>query len=305
MKRLIPILTLLLAIAQPGYADAQARRPDVRARAPFGDALTEALTALRADMHDDDARAEGQDAVAPARAAVPYDGGRGLITLEGISGMFLNPTSGTLPAGALTAQYCVAILEKNERTEDQHTAMISYGVTDWLEVGVLGRVTDPATRRDIGGGGPLARLRLVRDDGWMPEIAIGGMVREGNRNIEKYTAFAAASKKIPFAGEGFSGEDGFLRSLRLHLGFRQIWQNDDVNERDGSILYGGLELELPWRFYLVGEASTDDDVFNHHPFSFGVQWRPNSVLGLSVAGVQTGGEDRVSLFAGVGLVLQF
>src|SRR5688572_26767682 len=43
-----------------------------------------------------------------------YEGGRGLITLEGISGMFLNPTSGTLPARSLTAQYCVGILERNE-----------------------------------------------------------------------------------------------------------------------------------------------------------------------------------------------
>jgi hypothetical protein len=229
-----------------------------------------------------------------------YQGGRGLITLEGISGMFLNPTSGTLPARSLTAQYCVAILERNERTEYQHTAMVSYGVFDWLELGVLGRITDPAENPTVGGGGPLARLRFLKDDGWLPELSAGGMIREGNDRIDKQTVFVAASKRFPFVENPFR-----LGSVRLHGGFRQIWQNSEVNEANGSIFYGGVEVEFPYDLWLVGELSNKTDVFNHQPYAFGAQWRPTDVLGLSVAGVQTGGDDQVSLFVGIGGTVAF
>ena len=228
-----------------------------------------------------------------------YDGGRGLITLEGVSGMFLNPTSGTLPAGSLTAQYCAAVLDKGG-TEVQHTAMFSYGVTDWFEIGALGRVTDPANGPDIGGGGPLARLRLLKDESWLPELSVGGMLREGNERIDKRTVFVAASKRLPFKDNAL-----FLLSLRGHVGFRQIWQNSRVNEANGSIVYGGLEVEFPYNVYAVGELSTRDDVFAHYPYSFGLQWRPTQVVGLSLAGIQTGGEDQIGFYAGIGVIHQF
>jgi len=52
-----------------------------------------------------------KEVVAPA----PYEAGRGLITLEGPSGMFINPTSATLPKGAYTAQYCLFFPEPSDR----------------------------------------------------------------------------------------------------------------------------------------------------------------------------------------------
>ena len=227
-----------------------------------------------------------------------YVPGRGLITLEGVSGMFLNPTSGTLPAGSLTGQYCTAILEQNRDTVYQHTAMASYGVTDWFELGIFGRMNDrPDHLVQVGGGGPLARLRLLTDEGWCPELSVGGMLREGHSTVDKRTAFAAASKMMLFA------ENPLLLSLRGHVGFRQLWQNSRVAEANGSVVYGGVEIELPYDVYLVGELSNKDDVFNHQPYSFGAQWRPNHVLGLSAAGVQTGGEDQVSLYVGIGATL--
>ena len=229
-----------------------------------------------------------------------YVSGRGLITLEGISGMFLNPTSGTLPAGSLTVQHCTAILEKNDDTLYQHTTMASYGLTDWLELGIFGRVNDrPDDLVDLGGGGPLARLRLLKDESWYPEVSVGGLLREGHETVRKRTAFAAASKRIRFE------ENPILLSLRGHAGFRQLWQDSDVAEANGSVVYGGAELEFPYDVYLVAEISNKEDVFNHQPYAFGAQWRPNQVVGLSVAGVQTGGEDQVSLYVGIGATLNF
>jgi hypothetical protein len=224
-----------------------------------------------------------------------YEGGRGLITLEGVSGMFLNPTSGTLPARSLTAQYCIAILERNEHTDYQHTAMVSYGVTDWFELGALGRITDPTGDPAIGAGGPLGRIRLLRDRAWIPELSVGGMWRTGNERLDRITFFVAASKHIAFEENSFG-----LGGVRVHGGFRQIWQDSDVNEANGSIFYGGAEVEFPYDIWLVGEISNKTDVFDHQPYAFGLQWRPTQVLGLSVAGTQTGGDDQISLYIGIG-----
>src|SRR5262245_3375262 len=43
----------------------------------------------------------------------PYEAGRGLLTLQGPSGMFINPTSATLPQGKFTLQYCNFYPENN------------------------------------------------------------------------------------------------------------------------------------------------------------------------------------------------
>lgn len=229
-----------------------------------------------------------------------YTGGRGLITLEGVSGMFLNPTSGTLPEGTLTAQYCVAILRQNDDEEIQHTAMVSYGVTEWLEVGGLGRVSDlDNVDHDVAAGGPLVRVRLLRDEGWMPEFSVGGYSRMGYDTLERYTLFAAASKYFAIDPEGV------IRGVRVHAGFRQFWQDSDVSEANGSIPYIGGEIALPGDLYLVSEVSSKDDVFNYTPFSAGVQWRPSPNFGFSLAAVQTGSEDRLSPYIGIGISFEF
>ena len=253
------------------------------------------LTVGHSAMAQDDATYVAADEAA-------YTGGRGLITLDGISGMFLNPTSGVLPEGTLTAQYCVAILRQNDDEEIQHTAMVSYGVTDWLEVGGFGRVSDlDNVDHSIGAGGPLIRARLLKDDpnGWMPEISVGGLSRIGYENLEKHTLFVAASKHFPL------DDDGFFRSFRLHAGFRQIWQDSDVAEANGSIPYIGGEVELPHDLYFVSEVSSKDDVFDHTPMSFGFQWRPAANFGFSAAAVQTGGEDRLSPYLGIGISFEY
>lgn len=230
----------------------------------------------------------------------PYVGGRGLITIEGVTGMFLNPTSGTLPEGAFTAQYCVAILRQNDDEELMHTGLVSYGVTDWLEVGAFGRVNDQDNvDHSIGAGGPLIRARLLKDEGWMPEFSVGALSRNGYENLERHTLFAAASKYVPIDPEGW------VRGFRLHVGFRQFWQDSDVNEANGSIPYVGGELALPGNLFLVSEVASKDDVSEHNPMSFGVQWRPSPNFGFSAAAVQTGGEDRLSPYLGIGISFDF
>ncbi|MHC4994149.1 MAG: hypothetical protein ACYTGQ_03760 [Planctomycetota bacterium] len=225
-----------------------------------------------------------------------YTGGRGLITMEGVSGMFMNPTSGTLPEGVFTAQYCVAILDQNGDEEFQHTSMLTYGLSDWLEVGGFFRVSDlDNATHNIGGGGPLVRARLLKEEDGTPEVSVGWLSRMGYENLTKHTLFVAASKRFAI------DEDGPVKAFRLHGGLRQIWQDSDVNEANGSVGYIGGELELPMDLHFVAEVSTKDDVFNHTPFAFGLQWRPAPNLGFSFAGVQTGGEDSISPYVGIGI----
>jgi hypothetical protein len=226
-------------------------------------------------------------------------GARGLVTLEGITGMYLNPTSGTLAAGKLTTQYCVAMLKQDSplgtRTENQHTAMATYGVTDWLELGALGRVSDLDNQnQSIAAGGPVGRVRLLKDEGIWPELSVGGMLREGKKNLTKRTVFLAGSKKMDL-------DNPVMRSLRLHAGFRQFWQDGSVNVANASIVYLGGEVEFGRNVFLVGEVSNKDDAFKHVPFSAGVQIRSQDGKAFDVAVVQSGNEDEVSLFIGVGI----
>ena len=228
-----------------------------------------------------------------------YKGARGLVTLEGITGMYLNPTSGTLAAGKLTTQYCIAMLKQaagqNTGTENQHTAMATYGVTDWLELGALGRVSDlDNNHQSLAAGGPVGRVRLFKDENMWPELSIGGMLREGNKRLVKRTVFIAGSKKMDL-------ENPVVHSLRLHAGFRQFWQDSTVNVADASIVYVGGEVEFGHNVFLVGEVSNKDDAFKYVPFSAGVQVRAKDGKAFDVAVVQSGNDDEISMFIGVGI----
>jgi hypothetical protein len=61
---------------------------------------------------------------------------RGLVTSEGPSGMFINPTTATLPQGTLAFAYCSVLTAQDTDVLGNHM-FISYGVRDWLEVGVV------------------------------------------------------------------------------------------------------------------------------------------------------------------------
>ncbi len=257
------------------------------------------LGALLASGWSQAARAQderSQESGLFAPSGSEYIGGRGLITLEGVTGMFLNPTSGTLDEGKFTVQYCAVVTYKDGDNEVQHTAMASYGLTDWLEVGLFGRITDLANSdSDLGAGGPLARVRLLKDQDWIPELSVGAMLREGHGRLTKRTVFLAASKRFEV------DDEGFLRSIRVHAGVRQIWQDSEFNNPRGTIGYVGGELELPHQLFVVGEVSTRSNLVDKTPYSFGIQWRPQEHFGLSIAAAQAGASEDLAVYAGIGI----
>jgi hypothetical protein len=257
-------------------------------------ALSAALFAVPASLH---AGRELKETITPSTPVEPpYEAGRGLLTLQGPSGMFINPTSATLPQGKFTLQYCNYYPENNTEIVS-HGFMAAYGVTDWLEVGGTAGVANVPKGRDLASGGPLVRIRLLRDQEWWPQLSIGYYGRYGVRASDYSAIFIAAYKRLPFDEDGFFG----LRANWFHGGFRER-EDHTVN------FYAGAELQLPWRVYLVGEIGTrgytpegDDD---HTPFAFGAQWRLGMV-NITFAGIQPGNLNDVSLFYGVGSALPF
>ncbi len=234
-----------------------------------------------------------------------YEAGRGLITLEGPSGMFINPTSATLPQGAYTLQYCLFFPNSDNRIVG-HGLMAAYGIKDWLELGAVGNYIeanrDNPGHREFVLGGPMVRIRLLKDESWWPQLSIGGYGKYGTNFLQQTTAFAAAYKRLPI------DEDGFLKSIGFHLGGRVSWFHDDAAESNSVDGYFGGEIQLPARLYLVGEISTrgksSTGNFKRIPYSFGVQWRLKAV-NLSVAMIQRGNDKELGIYSGVGFGFPF
>lgn len=227
-----------------------------------------------------------------------YESGRGLLTLEGPTGMFINPTSAVLPKEAYTLQYCVFFPE-NETDVVGHGLFAGYGVTDRLEVGGIGSYVDIDDADSLSGGGPIARFRFTKDEGNIPQTSVGFYSRFGDDALKKYAVFLAAYKRIPLQ------EDGFVRAVGFHAGIRQLWLDGDRDPDDTFAGYGGAELQFPLRLYAVGEVtSKDDDINEEVPYAFGVQWRAAGIA-MSAAGIQNGNTDDVSFFYGIGYAAAF
>jgi hypothetical protein len=222
---------------------------------------------------------------------------RGMITLEGPSGMFLNPTSATLPEGAFAFGYCI-VLTNQETDILGHSLYLSYGVRDWLELGVVANMFNFRTsggelaKGSYGTGGPMARIRLVRDLRCWPEISLGAYSKMGTDHFDSSNVFLAASKTLPI------DEKGFLKTITFQGGFRESWLQ--APDRNTNRFYGGIEVQLPHNFYLIGEItqfSKRADQFT--PWAAGVQWRGRR-FGLTAAIVQSGDDDPPSIYLGLG-----
>lgn len=263
-----------------------------------------ALAALTLPAHAGEVTLSSKAPVLPPPVEDPYIGGRGLLTIQGPSGLFINPTSGTLPVGAFTAQYCFFLPNNDTDILMAHGGLISYGVTDWLEIGgVLGGkdFDSNINASDRFYGGPMVRARLLKDEGGLPEVSVGGYAYFGDE--ENYNAFLAVFKGFEIS------KDGFIRSVGVHAGLRQTWNEEPGSDlSDSPVGYFGLEVELPLRLYLVGEVSTEDkDLGNDDvPYAFGVQWRAGGI-NISVAFTDPGFGivDEPSFFFGVGTQLSF
>ncbi len=230
---------------------------------------------------------------------------RGLITLEGPSGMFINPTSATLPQNEFILNYCVLFFDTDTDVVG-HGILLSYGVRDWLEIGFVGNLLDvnspgPPSREDtFVVGGPMARIRLLRDREWWPELSVGGYVKWGSPGggggpaLNSANAFVAISKTIPI------DEKGFLKTVTFQGGFREAWLDEPAPVSNVNRVYGGLEVQLPWRLFLIGEVTQRNDKVDLReiPYAAGIQWRGRH-FGCSLAALQNGGESRPGIYFGV------
>jgi hypothetical protein len=234
-----------------------------------------------------------------------YEAGRGLITLEGPSGMFINPTSATLPKGAFTWQYC--LLFPNTDTEVvAQGSMAAFGVTDWLEIGAVGNYIivnrNELNEREFGLGGPIVRIRLLKDESWWPQLSVGGYGKYGTEILQNTTAFLAAYKRLPI------DEDGFLKAIGFHAGVRSSWYHKDAPESNSVDGYCGAEFQFPGRLYLIGEIATrgKSSLGNNQriPYAFGLQWRAGAV-NISTAMMQRGNDHELGFWFGVGTALKF
>jgi hypothetical protein len=263
-----------------------------------------AVAALASQLQAGPVTMSEKNPIAPPLVEEDYIGGRGLLTLEGPTGMFMNPTSGTLPAGAFTAQYCFFI--PNWSASDPlmaHGALLSYGVTDWLEVGGNFLALDIDNADANYSGGPFVRARLMKQTDVLPEVSIGGYFSFGDS--EEYNAFLALFKSFEVSN------DGFVRTVGFHAGIRDRWVEKgpiEASDTDQVVGYFGLEVELPLRFYLVGEVSTPDEDLGSDdvPYAFGVQWRLGGInISVALTDPGFGFVDEPSLFFGIGTQLSF
>jgi len=221
---------------------------------------------------------------------------RGLVTLEGPSGMFLNPTSATLPQGVFAIGYCSVLTNQDTDILGNHM-FISYGVRDWLELGVVASMihfsmNDELPEGDYGYAGPMARVRLRRDVGMWPEVSLGAYAKFGTDAFDSKNVFIAASKTVPI------DEKGFLKTITFQGGFRESWL--EAPDRNTNRFYGGIEVQLPCDLYVVGEVTqfaSRKDQFT--PWAAGLQWRGKK-FGLSAAIVQSGDDKPPSIYLGIG-----
>lgn len=240
---------------------------------------------------------------------------RGLITLEGPSGMFINPTSATLPKGTFILNYCVFVPTLPDGVGlVGHGILLSYGVLDWLELGFTGDMLTldaGGARNTYAVGGPEVRIRLLRDrvDKWWPEVSVGTYWHLGTPSgplatLNGYNVFVAASKTVPI------NERGVLKSITFQGGFRTQFLSDAASDAVGESTsergYGGIEIKLPWNFYAVAEVTSHDTHLDHDfngnahvPWAAGLQWRGRN-FGCTIAALQNGIENGPGFYFGVG-----
>lgn len=229
-------------------------------------------------------------------APADYTGGLGLLTALGPTGLFQNPTSGIVPKYAFSMQSCMSFKENNGDHFQTNGVLLTYGVTDWLEVGGFGLYVhgyNPAVYGDdhFEMGQAQARARLTRDEGGMPEISVGGIVGFGDDRPAADSLYISASK-------GFALSQGdFMKSVRLHGGLRQTWRHLGEDYFTG---FAGLEFEVIRNVFAIGEVNFKDDSFNNTPWSAGLQYRQNG-FGLSFAIFQDPYNSDKTTWVGIGV----
>ncbi len=238
---------------------------------------------------------KGSAAVTPP-VEEEYEANRGLLTLQGPTGMFINPTSATLPQGAFTVQACLLLPDFDFGGNTPYGGLVAYGVTDWLEVGGNVLFVDLDNADTLFSAGPLVRVRLLKRDGWIPQLSVGGYGKIGDDPIESANAFVALTQRLEV-------DAGPLESIAVHAGVRETWNHEEFGG-DTFRGYFGVEFQLPYRLYLVGEIATEADNDTATPWAAGIQWRAGGI-NISAAVVnsietETLGDEEVGFFFGIG-----
>ena len=171
-----------------------------------------------------------------------------------------------------------------------HGTMFAYGVTDWLEIGALTLflADSPAGGTDFAAG-PLARVRLLKQDGLIPQVSIGGYSHFGAKSIRDAGAFAALTERFEVH------DNPVLKSVAVHAGVRQNWTDSSDSFRG----YFGLEFQLPARIYLIGEVATQAHGESSVPYAAGLQWRAGGI-NVSAAVLEPGDGGKVGFWFGIG-----
>jgi hypothetical protein len=232
-------------------------------------------------------------------------GSHGAITLEGAPGMFLNPTSGTLPRGQFAFNACVSSFQSQADTLTWGGALGTYGLSDDLELGYAwGRYDNHTDRKIFHVGGPALRWRFLRETSGRPEMAVGYVGRFGDGVIERQTGYLALSKLV--------SRKSARHGVRLHAGVRAFRQDPDqvgkwfassLTRRSATIPYAGVSVALSRDFDAVGEFSGKGSYSPKTPWAIGVQFhRPNG-FACTLSLMQLGYAKRPAVFFGIGIDL--
>lgn len=231
---------------------------------------------------------------------------RGVITIDGVPGMFLNPTSGTLKKDEISIQACIST--QDWLGDDVHWkgAFIGYGCSDRFELGFSHAGLDNRTdHKVVDANGPALRYRFLDENvsGW--EGSVGAYWRPGSKYVERTGGNLAFSRKI--------GNMRAEREVRLHLGVRTFKQDGwwigkwlgsqqySLAKDSATLVYGGVEVQLPGHLSAIAEVSSKGDYFSKTPWAVGLQYKMAGGLGCSLGAVQPGYAKSAGFFFGIGV----
>ncbi|MEW6708616.1 MAG: hypothetical protein AB1403_02245 [Candidatus Riflebacteria bacterium] len=230
---------------------------------------------------------------------------RGVITIDGVPGMFINPTSGTLQKGEISLHACIS--DQDWVGDDSYWKgiFLGYGVSDRFELGFSHSGFDNRTDdKAVDASGPAFRYRFLDEDvsGW--EGSIGAYHRPGTKYVARTGGNIAFSKKI--------GEAGLNKEIRLHLGARTFKQDgwwigkwlgakkNSLANDSASLVYGGIEVQLQKNLYAIGEVSSTGGYYIKTPWAVGLQYKSGG-FGCSLGAVQPGYAGHPGYFFGIGI----
>jgi len=229
--------------------------------------------------------------------SLPIHAFPGLITKEGPTGMFLNPTAEVSPPHTINAQTCWLHQNQMEGVSDWNIVMVAHTLPTATELGLLVRLVTPQGNSTESAVGGFLRQLVWPEARWLPitpAFAVGATVFHNEISTPglnvRGTAFAALSKTLT--------PPGFLVPVRAHLGGRFVnFSNPtDANDVTG---YLGIEANVMTNLRLIGEVNIQTKVDTRTPFAVGLQFSL-AKLGISASAINTGRSNTPGLFFGIG-----